>query len=122
MANEQNLIPGNQPYGHTLTREEQSAGGKASGKARRLQGAIKRALESKASSPELQAVFDEFKIDENNRDYATAIGCVVIQKAVKGDLSAMSFIRDTVGEKPKEEISLEGGVAIVDDIKDSPPK
>ncbi len=118
MANEQNLIPG----GHTFTREEASKGGIESGKTRRLQGAIRRALESKASSPELQAVFDEFNIEEDSRDYAAAIGCVVIQKAVKGDLMAMSFIRDTVGEKPKEEISLEGGVAIIDDIKDCPPK
>lgn len=117
MANEQNLIPG----AHTLTAEEASRGGVESGKTRRLQGAIKRALESKASSPELQAIFDEFNVEKDSRDYAAAIGCVVIQKAVKGDLMAMSFIRDTVGEKPSEDINLNGGVVIVDDLKD-PPK
>ncbi len=112
MANEQNLKPG----AHKLTQEEQSAGGKKSGETRRLQGAIKKALAAKATSPDLAKLFDDFNIDKESRDYASAIGCVVIQKAVKGDLYAMSFIRDTIGEKPKDEISLDGGVVIVDDI------
>ena len=116
MANEQNLIPG----GHTFTQEEASKGGIASGKARRLQGAIKRALESKASSADFRELFEKFGIDEESRDYAAAIACALIQKAAKGDLSAASFVRDSIGEKPKEEISLEGGVVIVDDIKDPP--
>lgn len=112
MTNKENLIP----QAHVLTVEEQSQGGKKSGETRRLQGAIKRALEAKATSAELNELFDEFSVDKNSRDYAAAIGCVVIQKAVKGDLSAMSFIRDTIGEKPKEEISLDGGVVILDDL------
>ena len=112
MANEQNLIPG----GHKLTREEQSNGGKASGKKRRLQRAIKKALESKASSTEFQEIFNQFDITENDRDYASAIACALITKAAKGDLSAISLLRDSIGEKPKEEIDLNGGVVIVDDI------
>ena len=55
-------------------------------------------------------------IEKEGRDYAAAIGCVVIQKAAKGDLSAIGFVRDTIGEKPKEEISLDGGVVILDDL------
>ncbi len=115
MANEQNLIPG----GHILTQEEASKGGVNSGKTRRLQGAIKRALSSKASSAEFKELFENFGIEEGSRDYATAIGCAVIQKAAKGDLMAAGFVRDTIGEKPKEEISLDGGVVIIDDLTDS---
>ena len=112
MANEQNLIPG----AHTLTAEEASRGGIESGKTRRLQGALKKALESAASSAEFKEIFDAFKIDENDRNYAVAIACAIISKAAKGDLSAAGFVRDTIGEKPKEEIDLNGGVVIVDDL------
>lgn len=116
MANEQNLIPFTSEQSREEAAENGRKGGIESGKTRRLQGAIRKALEAKATSAELNELFDEFGVDKNSRDYATAIGCVVIQKAVKGDLSAMSFIRDTIGEKPKEEISLDGGVVIVDDL------
>ena len=41
MANEQNLIPASDPNGHKLTVEEQSAGGVASGEARRKKKTLK---------------------------------------------------------------------------------
>ncbi len=112
MANEQNLIPG----GYIPTKEEASKGGKASGRTRRLQGAIKKALEARASSAEFAEIFERFGIEEQNKDYAMAIACALVGKAAKGDLSAAGFIRDSIGEKPKEEIDLSGGVVIVDDI------
>lgn len=114
MANEKNLIPG----GHKLTKEEQSQGGKKSGEVRRLQGAVKRALESRASSADFKKIFKQFGIEENEWNYAQAIACAIITKAAQGDISAASFVRDTIGEKPKDEISLDGGVIIVDDITD----
>ena len=116
MANEQNL----KPFTSEQSREEAAAngrkGGIESGKTRRLQGAIKKALEAKATSAEFEELFENFGIEKEGRDYAAAIGCVVIQKAAKGDLSAIGFVRDTIGEKPKEEISLDGGVVILDDL------
>lgn len=112
MANEKNLIPG----GHTFTQEEASKGGIESGKTRRLQSAIKRALESKANSFEYEEIFREFQISEEDKNYAFAIACSLVTKASRGDLSAIALLRDTIGEKPKEEIDLNGGVVIVDDI------
>lgn len=112
MANEQNLIPG----AHKLTVEEASRGGVESGKTRRLQGALKRALQSAATSAEFKEVFDAFNLDESDRNYAAAIACAIVRKAANGDLSAASFVRDSTGEKPKDEISLDGGVVIVDDL------
>lgn len=120
MANEQNLKPFTSDQDREEAAKNGRKGGIESGKTRRLQSAIKKALESKASSAEFKELFENFGIEEGSRDYATAIGCAVIQKAAKGDLSAAGFVRDTIGEKPKEEISLEGGVVIVDDIKDPP--
>ena len=107
MANEQNLVPG----GHTLTKEEQSKGGKASGEVRRLRAAVKRVLETSLPNDmeELKEVLKNANIDTTNDN---GIAFAIVLKALKGDLSAASWIRDTVGEKPKDELSL-GGDAVV---------
>ena len=112
MANEQNLIPG----GHKFTLEEASKGGKKSGEVRRMQSAIIKALDSKVTDEQLFELFEQFGIKKGDRRYSSAIACAVVKKAAGGDLSAMSFIRDTIGEKPKDEISVDGGVVIVDDL------
>ena len=109
MANEQNLIPG----GHKFTQEEASKGGKKSAETRRLQGAVKKALMSAVKDDEVKEVFAKFGIEEGSQDYATAIACVGVLKAAKGDLSWAGFIRDTAGEKPKDEVDLGGGVVIL---------
>ena len=116
MSNEKNLIP----QAHKLTVEEQSLGGKASGKKRRFQAAFEKALGARATSAEFKELFNLFGVEEGDRTYADAIACVVVKKAANGDLSAADFARNTVGEKPKEEISLEGGVTIIDDISNTP--
>jgi hypothetical protein len=117
MANEQNLIPGNQPGGHTLTQEEQSAGGKASGRKRRLQGAIERALDCKAPDEDFGDLFRRFGIqDDESKTFASAMACALVNKAAQGNLDAIAMTRDTIGEKPSEDINLNGGVVIVDDL------
>ena len=113
MANEQNLIPG----GHVFTQEEASRGGTRSAEKRRLQGAIERALEAKAPDEDYSELFKRFGISDNDqKTFASAMACAVVNRAAKGDLYAFSLIRDTIGEKPKNEISLDGGVVIVDDL------
>jgi len=105
MANEQNLIPG----GHQFTQEELSRGGKKSAETRRLQGAIKKALQSVVKDDEIKDVFNKFGIEEGGKDYAAAIACAGVLKAANGELSWASFIRDTIGEKPTDEIENSGG-------------
>ena len=107
MANEQNLIPG----GHILTKEEQSKGGKASGEVRKLRSAVKKALEANLPSDmeELKEILEKAKIDTTNDN---GIAFAMVLKALKGDIFAASWIRDTAGEKPKDEVSL-GGDAVV---------
>ena len=58
-----------------------------------------------------------FDINGEDKTFVAAIGCVLAKKAAQGNLEAISLLRDTIGEKPKEEVSLDGGVVIVDDIK-----
>lgn len=112
MANEQNLIP----QAHKLTVDEASKGGKKSAETRRIQSAIIKALDSKVTDEQLVELFERFGIKKGDRRYSSAIACAVVKKAADGDLQAMSFIRDTIGEKPKDEISVDGGVVIVDDL------
>jgi hypothetical protein len=107
MANPENLIPG----GHTFTQEEASKGGKASGEVRRLRAAVKRVLEIS-----LPNEMGEIKEALKNANVATTndngIAFAIVLKALNGDLSAATRLRDTIGEKPKEELSL-GGDAVV---------
>ena len=102
MANEQNLKPG----GHKLTKEEQSKGGKKSGETRRLQSAMKKALDKKVINPDLIFLFNEFGIKKGDRNYAQAIACNLVDKAARGNLDAIALLRDSIGEKPKDEISV----------------
>ncbi len=102
MANEQNLKPG----AHKLTQEELSKGGKKSGETRRLQSAMKKALEKKVINPDLIFLFEEFGIKKGDRNYAQAIACNLVDKAARGNLDAIALLRDSIGEKPKDEITV----------------
>ena len=88
MANNQNLKK-------ALTTEEArelgSKGGKASVKARR---------ERKALKEELLLLLSE-------GDTQKKISLSLIKKAMKGNTKAFEVIRDTIGEKPKENIKIE---------------
>lgn len=88
MANIENLQPGN--VNHTLTPDEQQKGGIASGKARREQKIFKQAIAERMG-------FDDFNEMVDN----------LIKRAKKNDKS-FEILRDTLGQKPKEEISVSG--------------
>ena len=89
----ENLIPLNQ-----LTKEQQreicSKGGKASVKKKKEQKLLKDTI-----NEFLQAINPEsgktFQIDLVN---------AMIQQALSGDVSAFNTVRDTAGQKPKEDI------------------
>lgn len=87
--NEENLIPFNQ-----LTEEEQrkiaSKGGKASVKARRERKALK----------------EELILLLSKGDTQEKISLALIKQALDGNTKAFEVIRDTIGEKPKEEIRV----------------
>ena len=98
--NESNLIPFNE-----LTEEEQRKiarkGGIASGESRRRRKTLKE---------ELLALLE---INDNNNKISLA----VLQKALNGDIQAFTTIRDTIGEKPKDEIDLNNKVSYEDALK-----
>lgn len=109
MANEKNLIPG----GHKLTLEEQSQGGKVSGEKRRLRAAVKKILES-----ELPQDMDELTerlnaIGITGGTFAEGVAMAMTLNALKGDKASADWVRDTSGEKPKDEVEHSGGVVFL---------
>jgi len=97
MANEQNLIPFTSDQNREEAKKNGRKGGIASGEARRRRKAMRE-------------VFDEIlsrEYDAEDGGKVTAVevmGMKVFQKAMDGDLRAVEFIRDTVGEKPVEKV------------------
>lgn len=97
MANEQNLLKGNEK--HTFTPEELSKGGKASAEARRKKRDLRNAIE----------ILLETDIKGKNGEIksgAEAIAIAQFQKALKGDTRAFEVIRDTAGQKPVEKVMV----------------
>lgn len=86
MPNIENLKPSE----YKLTQEEAKRGGIASGKARREQKLFKQAIAERMG-------FDDFNEMVDN----------LIKRAKKNDKS-FEILRDTLGQKPKEEINLTG--------------
>lgn len=105
-----NLIPQSE-----RTKEEQreiaTKGGIASGEARRKKKLIKEQLELLLSLPlkdeNAKRKLEQIGIDADNLDNQMAMIISMWNKAIKGDVQAFNSIRDSVGEKPKEEIQVE---------------
>lgn len=96
MANEQNLRPSE----HKFTQEEAKKGGRASAESRRRRKAMREAFDELLSR--------EFVDREGNTtDGVTALVTRVYQKALKGDMRAVQFIRDTIGEMPVQRVEVD---------------
>lgn len=95
MANEKNL----KPQAHKLTVEEQSAGGKASVKARRKRKEFKEALKLALT----------VVVDDSDNKTVQELGIeALMERFMKGDPKVFEIIRDTIGEKPtdKQEVKV----------------
>ena len=77
------------------------SGGLASGEARRARITLRAALEELLAMP----VNDESGI-ETGETMQHVIAVALIEKALKGDTKVFEIIRDTIGEKPVERITM----------------
>lgn len=98
MANEQNLIPLNK-RSKKVQREIQEKGRKAN----------KEKIEAR------KTLREELLLLLAEGDTQNKLSLSLIEKALTGDTKAFEVIRDTIGEKPKENISV--GVSYEDYIK-----
>jgi hypothetical protein len=97
MANEQNLLKGNEK--HTFTPEELSKGGKASAEARRKKRDLRQAIEILLDT-DIKGKNGEVKSG------AEAIAIAQFQKALKGDTRAFEVIRDTSGQGVVQKVAV----------------
>ena len=88
-------------------REIQSAGGKASGEARRRKKSMKAAAKLLLNLPaddKHARTLSDLGIDSEDITNQMAVLVAVMKKAQKGDVKAAAFLRDTMGESPAAEI------------------
>lgn len=101
-------------------RENGRKGGIASGEAKRAKKAMRERLEILLEMPmksgkgaDIEAIKNFAALKGKNITVQDAMMIAQIQKALKGDTTAAAFVRDTAGQRPTEEISLEGAVPVV---------
>lgn len=109
MANEQNLLKGNEK--HTFTPEEHSKGGKRSAEVRRQKRDLRKALEILLEK--------EYVDGSGNTITGTeAITTKLFQQAMKGNIKAFETLRDTVGQKPVEKVMIaEIDQEVIDEVE-----
>lgn len=98
-------------YNSSLTPEERkdkaSRAGKASGEARRLKRTqadiLRQILVLDYTDPERRKLLMQLGLSGN---FADAINLSVLEKAAKGDVEAARYMRDTIGEKPREDMQV----------------
>lgn len=113
MANEQNLIPYTAEQNREEAKKNGHKGGIASGKARRERKEMKETLELLLSMAidgnkvtDIEKIKDFKGLKGKNITVQDAIMVAQIQKALKGDRGSAEFIRDSIGEKPKDSTNV----------------
>ena len=105
-----NLIPMNE-RGRSEAQRLGSKGGLASGASRRrrrdMQAALSALLEMPLRAGDLDNIKNLSEVKGRNITAEQAILLAQVTKAIKGDTRAATFIRDTVGCKPSENVRIE---------------
>lgn len=114
MTNEANLNP-------VQTKEEARKrgrnGGIASGKARREKKLMRETLDVLLSMPlkngknaDVESIRNFAALKGKNINVQEAILIAQVQKAMKGDTKAAEYVRDTIGQKPVENVNMSGEI------------
>ena len=98
-------------YNSSLTPEERkdkaSRAGKATGEPRRLKRTqadiLRQILVLDYTDPERRKLLMQLGLSGN---FADAINLSVLEKAAKGDVEAARYMRDTIGEKPRDGLEI----------------
>ena len=104
-------------------------GGIASGEAKRKKKAMKETLDVLLSMPiksgksiDIEVIKNFAAIKGKNINVQEAMIISMLQRALKGDVKAAEFIRDTSGQKPKDNMEINGIIPVVisgeDDLED----
>ena len=103
-----------------VAREMGRKGAIKSAEVRREKKKMKEALKSLLKLPvkdtDLKGELEELGFEDEEMNNQLALLVAAYKRGVQGDIKAIEFIRDTIGEKPKEEIELKEVPKILDDI------
>lgn len=115
-----NLVPMSE-----RTKEEQRIiaiqGGKASGEARRRKKNMRECLQLLLSldvkNPKVREQLAKLGVEDEQMTNEMAMMVSALNKATKGDIQAMNFVRDTSGQQITNKVEIDKIPKIVDDIK-----
>lgn len=106
-------------------RENGRKGGIASGESKRRKKAMKETLEVLLSMPmkngkvsDVESIKNFAALKGKNINVQEAMIIAMIQRAMKGDVKAAEWLRDTSGQKPTDNMNVIGAVPVVlkDDV------
>lgn len=97
-----NLIPNSERTPEERKKIAQK-GGIASGKSRALRKTLRESLEIKLDEPS----------KTKGKTTQDKLIDAIVRRAICGDTKAFEIIRDTVGQKPKDEVKVDGNVEVV---------
>lgn len=113
MANEQNLKPFTSEQSREQAVKNGRKGGIASGESKRRKRDMRERLEILLSMPiksgkeiDIEKIKSFDLLEDKNITVEDTILITMIQKALKGDLSAVTFLRDTSGQKCAEKVEI----------------
>lgn len=112
MANEENLIPFTSDQSREEAKINGQKGGIASGEARRNKKTMKQMLDY---------LLEKEIVNQSTGEMVTcreAMLSSMVKKAIKGDVKACQFVRDTSGEAPvtKTEVSGKNGMPLIQKV------
>jgi hypothetical protein len=123
MANEQNLKPPfNEWDSPSLVRELNAKGGRAAGETKRKKAAMRDIISALMGyrSELTKAEMERYRgmgLDADDINNQTKALLIQVKKATKGNLNALIFLRDTIGEKPIDNMNLNmTPPVIIDDV------
>ena len=118
MANIENL----KPMEYELSREEAKKGGIKSGQVRKEKKLMKDCFKLLMSLPskndKLKSQIKSLGIEDEDITNQMAVTISMFQQALKGNVRASEFIRDTMGEKPKDIVdnNIKVGKSSIDEL------
>lgn len=111
------------PFSSMTTEELRSAGrqgGIASGEAKRRKKAMRERLNIILSLPlksgrmtDVESIRNYAELKGKNITVEDAMMIAQIAKALKGDTTAATFVRDTAGQKPRDSVEVTGALPVI---------
>ena len=111
MGNKNNLVPFTSNQSHEEAVKNGKKGGKKSGQVRRDKKLLRDCLEI--------LLEEKITVDDRRMTGMEAFALSAFQKALCGDVKAMEFVRDSIGQKPVDKVMVaEVEQSVIDEVEE----